>query len=225
MPVFVFVTREKLKMNRAAYVLLIVFTVCSFASVSRQASADEGTVVSGTVIAIDPVNQVMRVYVTGVNGQALYGSPQTNYVDYLVSPNTVVVGTNNQFVSQSNVLVGSQIQMQFAGAFATTVVLIGNSIAVGLVNYTSPNPSYVSTNVVSYSPVQSFSKAFQQISRQNVSPHVISHPVYHTNATLNHVQHLQHENHSKHWHIGIPSHAHATTAHATTTHSPAIHAR
>lgn len=205
-------------MSRASFIALFVCTVCSFSSLTPTAFADNGTIVSGSVIAIDPVNQIMRVYVTGVNGQALYGSPQTNYVDYLVSPNTVVVGQNNQFVSQANVLVGSQIQMQFAGAFATAVVLLGNNYNAGLVNFPSANGNYVSTNVISYSPVQRFSSAFQQISRPNLVPQFISHPVHHIHATPNHVQHLQREQHSMYRHLGIPTHSHATVAHSTATH-------
>ena len=211
-------------MYRATYIILIVFTISSLASMARQVSADDGTVVSGSVIAIDSVNQVMRVYVTGVNGQTLYGSPQTNYVDYLVSPNTVVVGPNNQFVSQANVLVGSRIQMQYAGAFATTVVLFGNSFTGGFVNTISPNQNYVSTNVVSYSPVQSFSTAFQQISRQNLLPQHLSRSVHHLHSASNHAQHLQHENHSLYRRIGIPTHSHSTAAHSTAAHSPVGHA-
>ena len=206
-------------MYRAAYITLIVFAISSFASLARQASADNGTIVSGSVIAIDSINQVMRVYVTGVNGQTLYGSPQTNYVDYLVSPNTVVVGPNNQFVSQANVLVGSQIQMQYAGAFATTVVLFGNSFTGGFVNTISPNQNYVSTNVVSYSPVQSFSTAFQQISLQNLLPQHLSRSVHHVHSASNHAQHLQHENHSMYRHIGIPTHSHPTAAHSPFGHA------
>ncbi len=212
-------------MNRATYVILIVFTVSSFASLARQASADNGTIVSGSVIAIDSVNQVMRVYVTGVNGQTLYGSPQTNYVDYLVAPNTVVVGPNNQFVSQTNVFVGSRIQMQFAGAFATTVVVLGNSFTGGFVNTISPNQSYVSTNVVSYLPAQSFSTAFLQIPLQNLLPQHLSHSVHHLNSASNHAQHLQHENPSLYRHIGIPTYSHSTAAHSTTAHSHAAHVR
>ena len=210
-------------MSRATNVILIVFTVSSFVSLARQASADNGTIVSGSVIAIDSVNQAMRVYVTGVNGQTLYGSPQTNYVDYLVSPNTVVVGPNNQFVSQANVLVGSRIQMQYAGAFATTVVLFGNSFTGGFVNTNSPNQSYVSTNVVSFLPVQSFSTAFQQISRQNLLPQHLSHSFHHLHSASNHAQHLQHENHSMYRTIGIPTYSHSTAAHSTATHSTAAH--
>ena len=206
-------------MYRAAYITLIVFAISSFASLARQASADNGTIVSGSVIAIDSINQVMRVYVTGVNGQTLYGSPQTNYVDYLVSPNTVVVGPNNQFVSQANVLVGSQIQMQYAGAFATTVVLFGNSFTGGFVNTISPNQNYVSTNVVSYSPVQSFSTAFHQISLQNLLPQHLSRSVHHVHSASNHAQHLQHENHSMYRHIGIPTHSHPTAAHSPFGHA------
>ena len=83
-------------MSRVSYVGFLVSTLCLFATLSPKSFADNGTVVSGSVIAIDPLNQIIRVYVTGVNGQALYGSPQTHYVDYLVSPNTVVLGSNNQ---------------------------------------------------------------------------------------------------------------------------------
>lgn len=201
-------------MSRVSYFGFLVCTVCSFA---LRASADNGTIVSGSVIAIDPINQVMRVYVTGVGGQTLYGNPQTNYVDYLVSPNTVVVGQNSQFVPQANVLVGSEIQMQFAGAFATTVVLLGNDYNDGLVSYSSPNQNYVSTNVVSHSPVQSFARVFRQVSRPSISPLYVSHSLHrrHTHLTSNPIQHLLHQKHSNHRHLGIATPAHANVAHSS----------
>ena len=121
---------------------------------SHGAFADNGIIVSGQVIGIDPINQIMRVHVTGVNGIAFYGSPQTNYVDYLVSRNTVVVGPNNQFVSQSNVLIGSQIQMQFVGAYASAIVLIGNNNFTSYVGgFVTPSTAYRNNSV---SPYQSY---------------------------------------------------------------------
>ena len=163
-------------MSRNSYFGFLVSTLCLFATLSPRASADDGTVVSGSVIAIDPLNQIMRVYVTGVNGQALYGSPQTNYVDYLVSPNTVVLGSNNQLVSQSSVLVGSQIQMQFAGEYATTIVLFGNYSSGGFESYAPLNFNLGSTFFQSYSPVRNYSSGGRLVSQQIHVHHKIHLP-------------------------------------------------
>ncbi len=114
-------------MYRPAYFRMLLGTLCLLAACASNASADNGTVVAGTVIGIDVVNQIMRVQVASVNGQVLFGNPQNNFVDYLVAPTTVVIGPNNQFVGQANVVIGSRIQMQFAGPLATTIVLVGNN--------------------------------------------------------------------------------------------------
>ncbi len=206
-------------MSRAFYsnVGFFVGTLCLFATLSPKASADNGTVVSGSVIAIDSLNQIMRVYVTGVNGQALYGSPQTNYVDYLVSPNTVVLGSNNQLVSQSSVLVGSQIQMQFAGPLATTILLFGNYSNGGFVSYAPLNRNLGSTFVPSYSPVQSFSSSNRFVSHQIHIAHPISPSIYHSLPALNHIQHITHPHHMTHPHqpthadVGLATHLHSVT--------------
>ena len=134
----------------------------------------------------------MRVYVTAVNGQALYGSPQTNYVDYLVSPNTVVIGQNNQFVHQSNVLVGSQIQMQFAGSYASTIVLIGNYSIGGFVNSTNTIRSNGATYVQSYLPIQTQTFVHHNLPFQNHVLHnqhlvQLHHQAMHPQVGTNHV--------------------------------------
>lgn len=113
-------------MSHNSYFQLLLCAFSCFGTFGSMARADNGTVVSGTVVAIDPVNQIMRVQVTAVNGQFVLGFPQTNCVDYLVSPATVVVDSNNLFVSQANIMVGSQIRMQFDGPLATQIALDRN---------------------------------------------------------------------------------------------------
>ena len=192
--------REDLKMCRVPFFGFLICSLGWFTSIAPIASADNGTVISGTVIGIDSVNQVMRVYVTAVNGQPLYGSPQTNYVDYVVVPNTVVVGRNNQFLSQSNVLVGSQIQMQFAGPLASTIVLTGNYNNGGFVSFPSVGRNFSSnfssnfgsnfgsTFVQSYVPIQRH--AVQHIAysipiQHHVQTHHVNHPTHSTLHTGN----------------------------------------
>ncbi len=148
------------------------------------AYADNGIVVSGQVIGIDRINQIMRVHVTGVNGFVLNGSPQTNYVDYLVSPNTVVVGPNNQFVSQSNVLVGSQIQMQFAGAYASAIVLIGNgNFTTYTGGYVTPATAYRNNSVTQ---TQNFGRvtSYPSIVIQPRNQNNVHHSNMHTRTVL-----------------------------------------
>lgn len=201
-------------MSRASYFGFLASTLCLIATLSPKAFADNGTVVSGSVIAIDSLNQIMRVYVTGVDGQALYGSPQTNYVDYLVSPNTVVLGSNNQLVSQSSVLVGSQIQMQFAGAFATTVVLYGNYSNGGFVSYAPLNLNLGSTFVQSYSPVRNYPSGGRFVSQQIHIHHPVSSLVVHSQPVVHHVQHSAHPHPAMHTtlgHVGLATHAHSVT--------------
>ena len=170
------------------------------------AFADNGIVVSGQVIAIDPINQIMRVHVTGVNGFALNGSPQTNYVDYLVAPNTVVIGPNNQFVSQFNVLVGSQIQMQFAGAYATAILLVGNGNFTNLTTYTggyvTPATAYRNNNAT-----QS-----QNFARVTSYPSIVIRPRNQNNVGLNkHVIHNRHAQHTGNGQRHVPSTMTTTT--------------
>lgn len=117
-------------MSRLILSLLVSVVLALFSNCPRIATADFGTVVSGTVTAIDPIHSIMRVHVTAVNYEPIYGSPQVNYVDYLVIAQTVVVGANNQFVNQSNILPGSLIQMQFLGPIATTVLIVGHDSTV-----------------------------------------------------------------------------------------------
>jgi hypothetical protein len=201
-------------MYRASYSGFLLSTLCLFATLSPNASADHGTVVSGSVIAIDPLNQIMRVYVTGVNGQALYGSPETNYVDYLVSPNTVVLGSNNQLVSQSSVLVGSQIQMQFAGPLATTIVLYGNYSNGGFVTYAPLNQNLVSTFVQSYSPILNYSSGGRLVSQQIHVHRPASSLVVHSRPVVHRVQHISHPHPAMHatpGHVGLATHAHSVT--------------
>ena len=184
-------------MSRKTYLSFVVaaLTICGW--LTPNAFADNGTVVTGSVIGIDPINQIMRVYVTAVNGQALFGSPQTNFVDYLVSPNTVVIGQNNQFVNQSNVFVGSRIQMQFAGSYASTIVLIGNNSIGGFVNSTNPNRIYGATYVQSYLPIQNFSNVHVHVPFQN---------------QLLHNQHFAHPHQAMHPHVGT-NHVHSSMTH------------
>ncbi len=201
-------------MSRASYFGFLVSTLCLFAALSPKASADNGTVVSGSVIAIDPINQIMRVYVTGVNGQALYGSPQTNYVDYLVSPNTVVLGLNNQLVSQSSVLVGSQIQMQFAGPLATTIVLYGNYSNGGFVSYAPLNQNLGSIFVQSYSPARNYSSGGRLVSQHIHAHRPVPSLVVHSQPVVHHVQHVTHPHPGMHatlGHVGLATHAHSVT--------------
>ncbi len=201
-------------MSRASCVGFLISTLCLFATLSPKASADNGTVVSGSVIAIDPLNQIMRVYVTGVNGQALYGSPQTNYVDYLVSSNTVVLGSNNQLVSQSSVLVGSQIQMQFAGPLATTILLYGNYNNGGFVSYVPLNQNLGSIFVQSYSPVRNYSSGGLLATQQIHVHHPGSSLVVHSQPVVHHFQHSAHSHPAMHatlGHIGLATHAHSVT--------------
>lgn len=160
--------RKVIKMSRYSYVGLLLCTFCWFNSGASIARADNGTVVSGTVIAVDVYNQVMRVYVTAVDGQALFGGPETNYVDYVVAPDTAVLGANYQLINQSNVVVGSRIQMQFVGAYASRIVLLGNYNYASIgnfgvtanygstVNYGMSNSNYPSSYVQSYLPVRNY---------------------------------------------------------------------
>ena len=188
----VFLVKKEIEMSRESFYCLVVGTLSLFACLTPNASADNGTVVTGSVIGIEPINQIMRVYVTAVNGQALYGSPQTNYVDYLVSPNTVVIGQNNQFVHQSNVLVGSQIQMQFAGSYASTIVLIGNYSIGGFVNSTNTIRSNGATYVQSYLPIQTQIFVHHNLPFQNHVLHnqhlvQLHHQAMHPQVGTNHV--------------------------------------
>ncbi len=183
--------REDFKMSRETY-LRFVFRALSFiALLMPNAFADNGTIVTGSVIGIDPINQIVRVYVTAVNGQALYGSPQTNYVDYLVSPNTVVIGPNNQFVNQANVFVGSQIQMQFAGSYASTIVLLGNNSFNGYATSTNVSRNYGSMSVQSYLPFQTQTIVHRYVPYQSHVHHnqLLSHPhqVMHPHVGTTHV--------------------------------------
>ncbi len=199
-------------MSRASYFGFLVSTLCLFGTLSPNASADDGTVVSGSVIAIDPLNQIMRVYVTGVNGQVLYGSPQTNYVDYLVSPNTVVLGSNNQLVSQSRVFVGSQIQMQFAGPLATTIVLFGNYGNGGFVSYAPLNLNLGSTFVQSYSPVRNYSSGVRLVTQQIHVHHPVRSLAFHSQPVVHHVHQLVQPHPAMHatlGHVGLTTHAHS----------------
>ena len=194
-----FLAQEEIEMSPEPYLRLVLGTLSLFACLTPNALADNGTVVTGSVIGIDPINQIMRVYVTGVNGQALFGSPQTNYVDYLVSPNTVVIGQNNQFIHQSNVLVGSQIQMQFAGTYASTIVLLGNYGFGGYANSTNLNRGYGATYVQSYLPIQTQSFVHHNLPYQNSVLHnhhlvQLHHNVVHSHVGTNHVHHsMQHQ--------------------------------
>jgi hypothetical protein len=168
--------------------LAVGMTLLAFLTTS--AFADNGIVVSGQVIGIDPINQIMRVHVTGVNGFLLNGSPQTNYVDYLVSPNTVVVGPNNQFVSQSNVLVGSQIQMQFAGAYASAIVLINNG---NFTNFTTYTGGYVTPATAYRNNSVSQSQNFGPVTTY---PSIVFRPRTQNKVGLN--QHVIHNRHAQH---------------------------
>ena len=152
-------------------VTIVLGSLCFFGCWPTHASADNGTVVTGSVIGIDPVNQIMRVYVTEVNGQILYGTPDTNFVDYLVSPTTTVLGANSRFVNLANVLVGSNIQLQFVGPLATTIFLAGNQNLNG------------ATDVQSYSPV---SYVTHQAHMQKCEPQRIiqSSPMNHQISSL-----------------------------------------
>lgn len=198
--------KEDFKMSRESYLRFVFGTLSLLTWLTPNAFADNGTVVTGSVIGIDPINQIMRVYVTAVNGQALYGSPQTNYVDYLVSPNTVVIGPNNQFVNQANVFVGSQIQMQFAGSYASTIVLLGNSSFNGYATSTNVSRNYGSTYAQSYLPIQTQTIVHRYVPYQN---HIYQNHVQ--NHVLNN-QHLAHPHQSMHPHVGI------TLVHPTMTH-------
>lgn len=189
-------------MSRESYLRFVFGTLSLFTWLTPNAFADNGTVVTGSVIGIDPINQIMRVYVTAVNGQALYGSPQTNYVDYLVSPNTVVIGPNNQFVNQTNVFVGSQIQMQFAGSYASTIVLLTNSNFNGYATTTNLSRNYGSTYVQSHLPFQTQTIVHRYAPYQN--------HIYHNNVLNNH--HLAHPHQTMHPHIGT------TQVHSAMTH-------
>ena len=184
-------------MSRETYPRFVFGTLSLIALLMPNAFADNGTIVTGSVLGIDPINQIVRVYVTAVNGHALYGSPQTNYVDYLVSPNTVVIGPNNQFVNQANVFVGSQIQMQFAGSYASTIVLLGNNSFNGYATSTNVSRNYGSTFVQSYLPFQTQTIVHRHVPYQS---HVL------------HNQHLAHPHQVIHSHVGT-THVHPTITH------------
>jgi hypothetical protein len=168
-------------MYRQAVFSFLISTLSLLAGMESNAIADNGTVVTGTVIGIDPVNQIMRVYVTGVNGQAIFGNPQTHYVDYLVTPDTLVMGPNNQFVSQANVLVGSRIQMQFAGPIATTIVLLDHYNTIyngGFVTYSSARRNYGSTCVQNHYPIHHYAQTHHHNTTQPIINRPAPQPVY-----------------------------------------------
>jgi hypothetical protein len=179
-------------MIRDLHLRTITFGLTLLVWLTPSAFADNGIVVSGQVIGIDAINQIMRVHVTGVNGFVLNGSPQTNYVDYLVSPNTVVVGPNNQFVNQSNVLVGSQIQMQFAGAYASAIVLVGNGNFTNLTTYTG---GYV-TPATAYRNNNNSVSQSQNFGPVTTYPSIVFRPRTQNKVGLN--QHVIHNRRSQH---------------------------
>ena len=181
------------------------------------ARADNGTVVSGNVIAIDVANQIMRVYVTAVDGQSLFGGPDTNYVDYLVSQNTVVLGGNGQLINQSNVVIGSRIQMQFNGAYASRVLILGYNNVGNNYSYVSTNQYYPNTIVQNNLPVQSYS-SYRQVSHyQPIVQHIAlplrnynHHLPSHSTSNLHSPDHLHKQGQI---HVGNAAHMHAATIH------------
>lgn len=196
--------------------LVFLCLLCT-SSITR---ADNGKVVSGTVIAIDPVQQIMRVWVTGVNYQPLIGTPDVNYVDYQLSPTTVVVNANQGVIGASRLVVGSQINMEFAGPQATIVQVTGYVNLAGLgqnqgvVNY----QGLPVTSNYSVSNTGSGYNSSYYYYQSNYGNRVVS-PIYVQHSVTNGSTPMVHHHHSHH----------ATTAHPvshpTPTHQPGMSAR
>ena len=184
---------------------LILVLIVFGALVPSRVNADNGTIVSGTVTAIDGFNSIIRVHVTGVNGQFLPGSPLVNYVDYLVTGTSQVFNSGGQPVNQGYLQVGSQVRLVFVGPVATAIHVTSQfqQLQGGGVTTYYPGRSFTSTQFQSYLPVQNY------VSHQTVTQFQSSIPIQHHNTNQ--------------YQLGTSSHHHLQNSDFTTSHTTHEH--